>query len=209
MHAYWGFGHTPGAIVNIWIFSSIALLVLIIACINFMNLSTARSAARAKETGLRKLNGAYRSDLIFQFFGESLLHAFTGMLLAVAFGCRPALGQFNLLTGKTFRESDLIAPVFIMSTLIITIITSLLAGSYPAFVLSSFMPVNVLKAGMTGGTRGVWFRKITVVVQFMISIILILFTLVTYRQLKFMQGKSLGYDKENLIYLQMKGNMSR
>jgi ABC-type antimicrobial peptide transport system permease subunit len=117
------------------------------------------------------------------------------------------LGPFNVLTGKTFKESDLIAPVFIMSALIITIITSLLAGSYPAFALSSFMPINVLKTGMTGGTRGVYFRKITVVVQFIISIVLILFTIVAFRQLKYMQGKSLGYDKENLIYLQMKGNM--
>ena len=84
LHAYWGFGHPPGAIVNIWIFSSIALLVLIIACINFMNLSTARSAARAKETGLRKLNGAYKRDLIFQYFGESLFYALTSMVLAFA-----------------------------------------------------------------------------------------------------------------------------
>lgn len=206
LHSYWGFGHPPGAIVNIWIFSSIAILVLIIACINFMNLSTARSASRAKETGLRKLNGAYRRDLIFQFFGESMIHAFTGMLLAIAM-VAALLGPFNLLTGKAFKESDLITPVFIISTLIITIITSILAGSYPAFVLSSFMPVNVLKTGMTGGTRGVYFRKITVVAQFMISIGLILFTIVTYRQLKFMQGKSLGYDKDNLIYLQMKGTM--
>jgi putative ABC transport system permease protein len=171
-----------------------------------MNLTTARSASRAKETGLRKLNGAYRRDLIFQFFGESMLHAFTGMLLAVIF-VAALLGPFNLLTGKTFRESYLMAPVFIVSTLIITIITSILAGSYPAFVLSSFLPINVLKAGMTGGTSGVYFRKITVVAQFIISIVLILFTIVTYRQLKFMQSKSLGYDKENLIYLQVKGNM--
>jgi ABC-type antimicrobial peptide transport system, permease component len=206
LHSYWGFGHPPGAIVNIWIFSSIALLVLIIACINFMNLSTARSSARAKETGLRKLNGAFRRDLIIQFFGESMLHALAGMLLALLM-VAALLGPFNLLTGKTFREFDLIAPVFIISTFIITIITSILAGSYPAFVLSSFMPINVLKGGMTGGTRGVYFRKITVVVQFIISIVLILFTIVAYQQLKFMQGKSLGYNKENLIYLQLKGNM--
>jgi putative ABC transport system permease protein len=206
LHSYGGFGHTPGAIVNVWIFSSIALLVLIIACINFMNLSTARSTARAKETGLRKLNGAYRRDLIIQFYGESLLHALTGMILAV---CLVAafLGPFNLLTGKTFRETDLIAPVFIASALIITILTSILAGSYPAIILSSFLPINVLKGGLSGGTRGIFFRKITVVVQFMISIILILFTIVTYHQLKFMQGKSLGYDKENLIYLQIKGSI--
>ncbi len=206
LHAYWGFGHSPGAIVNIWIFSSIALLVLIIACINFMNLSTARSASRARETGLRKLNGAYRHDLIAQFFGESMLHAFTGMVLAIAL-VAALIGPFNFLTGKTFRESDLLTPAFILSTLIITIIASLLAGSYPAFVLSSFMPVKVLKSGMTGGIRGVWFRKITVVAQFIISIALLLFTIVTYRQLKFMQSKSLGYDKENLIYVQMKGAM--
>ena len=206
LHAYWGFGHNPGAIVNIWIFSSIAILVLIIACINFMNLSTARSASRAKETGLRKLNGAFRRDLVFQFLGESLLHALTGMILAIAL-VAAYLGPFDILTGKTFRESDLIAPIFITSALIITIITALLAGSYPAFILSSFMPISVLKSGMTGGTTGVLFRKITVVAQFIISIVLILFTIVTYRQLKFMQGKSLGYDKENLIYLQMKGNM--
>jgi len=206
LHAYWGFGHPPGAIVNIWIFSSIAILVLIIACINFMNLSTARSASRAKETGLRKLNGAFRRDLVLQFLGESLLHALTGMILAIAL-VAALLGPFDILTGKTFLESNLVAPVFIMSALIITIITSLLAGSYPAFILSSFMPINVLKSGMTGGTRGIYFRKITVVTQFIISLVLILFTLVTYRQLKYMQGKSLGFDKENLIYLQLKGNM--
>src|SRR5664279_1787178 len=133
LHEYWGFGHPPGAIVNIWIFSSIAILVLIIACINFMNLSTARSAARAKETGLRKLNGAYKRDLIFQYFGESFLYAITSMLLAIAL-VAALLGPFNLLTGKTFRESELITPIFVVSALIITILTSILAGSYTAFV---------------------------------------------------------------------------
>jgi len=206
LHAYWGFEHSPGAIVNVWIFSSIALLVLIIACINFMNLSTARSSTRAKETGLRKLNGAYRKDLIIQFYGESLLHALTGMIIAVGI-VAAFIGPFNLLTGKLFHEVDLIAPMFILSALIITILTSIIAGSYPALILSSFMPINVLKGGLTGGLKGVYFRKITVVIQFIISTILILFTIVTYRQLKFMQGKSLGYDKENLIYLQIKGNM--
>ena len=171
-----------------------------------MNLSTARSSTRAKETGLRKLNGAYRKDLIIQFYGESLLHALTGMIIAVGI-VAAFIGPFNLLTGKLFHEVDLIAPMFILSALIITILTSIIAGSYPALILSSFMPINVLKGGLTGGLKGVYFRKITVVIQFIISTILILFTIVTYRQLKFMQGKSLGYDKENLIYLQIKGNM--
>ena len=200
LHSYWGFGHSPGAIVNIWIFSSVALLVLIIACINFMNLSTARSAARAKETGLRKLNGAYRRDLVLQFFGESMLYASAGMILAISM-VAAFLGPFNLLTGKSFTLTDLVAPVFIYCAIVITILTSILAGSYPAFVLSSFKPIDVLRSSMTGGTRSVYFRKATVVFQFIISIVLILFTIVTYRQLKYMQGKSLGFDKENLIFI--------
>ena len=207
LHSYWGFGHPPGAIVYIWIFSSIALLVLIIACINFMNLSTARSASRAKETGLRKLNGAYKQDAVIQFFGESFLHAFAGMILAFAFVAL-LLGPFNNLSGKTFNLSILIKPDFVLSIFLITVFTALLAGSYPAFVLSSFNPIDTLKSGMSGGTRGGLFRKITVVVQFSISIILILFTIVTYRQLKFMQSKSIGFDKENLIYVQIKGTMT-
>ena len=207
LHSYWGFGHPPGAIVYIWIFSSIALLVLIIACINFMNLSTARSASRAKETGLRKLNGAYKQDAVIQFFGESFLHAFAGMILAFAFVAL-LLGPFNNLSGKTFNASILIKPAFVLSIFLITVFTALLAGSYPAFVLSSFNPIDTLKSGMSGGTRGGLFRKITVVVQFSISIILILFTIVTYRQLKFMQSKSIGFDKENLIYVQIKGTMT-
>jgi ABC-type antimicrobial peptide transport system permease subunit len=206
LHSYGGFGHSPGLIVNVWIFSFVAILVLIIACINFMNLSTARSSARAKETGLRKLNGAYRRDLIIQFFGESMLYAFSGMVLAIAI-VAAFLGQFNLLTGKFFTLFDLITPAFIASALIITILTALFAGSYPAIVLSSFKPINVLKGGITGGHRGVYFRKITVVIQFIISIVLILFTIITYRQFKFMHGKSLGFDKENLLYVQIKGNM--
>jgi putative ABC transport system permease protein len=207
LHSHWGFSHSPGAIVNIWIFSSIALLVLIIACINFMNLSTARSAARAKETGLRKLNGAYKRDLVFQFFSESFFHAFTGLILAFAL-VAALLGQFNILSGKSFSIGYLIQPSFLLGMFIITMSTAIVAGSYPAIVLSSFKPIDTLKAGMTGGIRGGLFRKITVVVQFTISIILILFTIVTYRQLKYMQGKSLGFDKENLIYIQIKGSMT-
>ena len=171
-----------------------------------MNLNTARSAARAKETALRKLNGADRKNLILQFLGESMFNALTGMIIAITLVVL-LLGPFNLLTGKVFKETDLTTWVFVVSALIITIITSIVAGSYPAFILSSFKPIEILRAGMSGGTRGASFRKITVVIQFMISIVLILFTMVTYRQLKFMQTKSLGYDKENLIYLQMKGNI--
>jgi putative ABC transport system permease protein len=206
LYAYWGFGHAKGAIINVWIFSSIALLVLIIACINFMNLSTARSASRAKEIGLRKLNGAYRRNLISQFFGESMLQALVGMLIAYLI-VAVLISPFNLLSGKTFRESDLLKPAFILSSLVITIFTGILAGSYPALVLSSFKPSNTLKAGLSGGSKGGLFRKTTVIIQFTISMVLILFTIVTYRQLKFMQGKSLGFEKQNLLYLQIRGDM--
>jgi ABC-type antimicrobial peptide transport system permease subunit len=129
------------------------------------------------------------------------------MILAFIF-VAVLLGPFNHLSGKTFTPSILIKPEFVLNIFLITVFTALIAGSYPAFVLSSFKPIDTLKAGMTGGTRGGLFRKITVVVQFSISIILILFTIVTYRQLKFMQGKSIGFDKENLFYVQIKGAMT-
>lgn len=117
------------------------------------------------------------------------------------------LGPFNLMSGKTFLFTDLLKPSFILTLIIISLFTALLAGSYPAFVLSSFRPIDTLKAGMIGGSSRGLFRKITVVVQFTISIVLILFTIVTYRQLRYMLDKSLGFEKENLIYFQMKGNI--
>jgi putative ABC transport system permease protein len=206
LHSYWGFEHSQGAIVNVWIFSSIAVLVLIIACINFMNLSTARSNVRAKETGLRKLNGAHKIDMLWQFFSEGMLYTLISTLIAMVLVAALS-GFFNTLTGKSFTIAGIFTPFFFAGIIIIAVITSVMAGTYPAFVLSSFKPINVLRSGMTGGTRGVWFRKITVVLQFIISIILILFTIIIYRQLKFMHGKSLGYDKENMIFVQMKGKM--
>jgi putative ABC transport system permease protein len=207
LHSYGGFGRSSGAMLNVWIFSSVALLVLIIACINFMNISTARSVSRAKETGLRKLNGASRPDLMIQFFGESMFYSFASMVLAIGLVLL-LLGTFNQVTGKSFIVMDLFKPAFILRVVICTAITGIIAGSYPAIVLSSFKPIDTLKDGNTGGTRGRLFRRITVVIQFSISIVLILFTFVTYLQLKFMLGKSLGFDKENLIYVQMKGNMT-
>jgi putative ABC transport system permease protein len=107
LHSYWGFGHKPGAILNVWIFASIAILVLIIACINFMNLSTARSIARAKEIGLRKVNGAHRNNVLFQFFGESLLMAFLSMVIAFILVLL-LLSPFNSISGKVFHLTDLL-----------------------------------------------------------------------------------------------------
>ena len=207
LHSSGGFGHSSGAMLNVWIFTFVALLMLFIACINFMNINTARSAFRAKETGLRKLNGAGRPALMFQFFGESLFYSFIALLLAMVLVLL-FLNPFNSLTGKVFEISDIFRPVFIINVLVCTIITGLLAGTYPAIVLSSFKPVDVLKDGITGGSKGVIFRKITVIIQFSISIVLILFTIVTYLQLKFVLGRSLGFEKENLIYVQIRGDLA-
>ncbi len=120
LYSYWGFGHKPGAILNVWIFSSIALLVLIIACINFMNLSTARSIARAKEIGLRKVNGAHRKHVLFQFFCESLLMAFISMVIAFILVLL-LLSPFNTISGKSFQPADLLTTRFIVGMIVITV----------------------------------------------------------------------------------------
>ncbi len=206
LYSYWGFGHKPGAILNVWIFASIAILVLIIACINFMNLSTARSIARAKEIGLRKVNGAHRNNVLFQFFGESLLMAFLSMVIAFVLVLL-LLSPFNSISGKVFHLADLITMRFVLGMVVITILTGLLAGTYPAMVLSGFRPIHTLKGNFNTGTTGITFRKISVTIQFGLSIMLIAGTIVIYRQLHLMQSQKLGYDKENLLYLPLRGDL--
>jgi len=206
LYSYWGYGHKPGAILNVWIFSSIALLVLIIACINFMNLSTARSASRAKEIGLRKVNGAHRKNLIVQFYSESLLTTVISMAIAFLMVVL-MLGPFNLISGKEFHIPDLLTPEFITGILFITLFTGILAGTYPALVLSGFRPIKTLKGSFSMGSKGGNFRKITVITQFALSIMLITGTIVIYRQLHHLQGQKLGYDKENLLYLPLRGDL--
>ncbi len=206
LYSRWGFGNKPGAILNVWIFSSIALLVLIIACINFMNLSTARSVSRAKEIGLRKVNGAHRNNVLFQFFGESLLMAFLSMI--IAFGLVALLIEpFNLISGKAFHLGNLLTLRFLCGMLGITFFTGIMAGTYPALVLSGFKPINTLKGTFSTGSTGSTFRRVSVTIQFALSIILITGTIVIYRQLQLMQSQKLGYDKENLIYLQLRGDL--
>ena len=206
LFSYWGFGHKPGAILNIWIFSSIALLVLIIACINFMNLSTARSIARAKEIGLRKVNGAHRKNVLLQFFGESLLMAAISMIIAFML-IMLLLQPFNLISGKVFHITDLLTPRFVAGMAVITLLTGLLAGTYPALVLSGFKPINTLKGVFSSSSTGTTFRRISVTVQFILSILLITGTIVIYNQLHLMQSQKLGYEKENLLYLQLRGDL--
>jgi putative ABC transport system permease protein len=199
IHLYSGVDYdlkSDGDIHQIYLLSVIAFAILLIACINFMNLSTARSAARCQEIGVRKIVGAHRRQLIFQFLGESLLLAFTGLLLASTL-VELALPVFNDFTGKhlSLIENTNAAPALIGLVLIV----GLLAGSYPAFFLSGFQPATVFKGGLTTGVQHVWFRKGLVVFQFAISILLIIGTLAVHRQLDYIRAKELGFDKENII----------
>ncbi len=188
------------------IFAVVAVFVLLVACINFMNLATARSARRAKEVGLRKVIGANRKQLIGQFLGESLLLTFVSMLLAVVL-VQAVLPAFNGLSGKALTLSLTDTKLF-GGLLLLFLVTSLVSGSYPAFFLSAFQPVKVLKGGVTKvGSGTVFFRNGLVVVQFVVSIVLIVGTAVVYNQLQHIKTINLGYDKANLLYLPLKGDL--
>ena len=206
LHQYWGYGHEPGAIVFVYIFSAIAIFVLLIACINFMNLSTARSATRAREIGLRKVSGAGRRSVITQFFGESVLLAFISLVFALII-VSSILGVFNKVSGKELDFSSLLAPQFIIAMILVTLLAGLISGIYPALYLSAFRPIKVLKGDLSTGMKSGWFRKVLVVVQFTLSVFLIIGTVIIYRQLNYMKSKDLGYDKENMFYFQMRGEI--
>ncbi len=201
------FTQINGKIQSIYIFSALAVLVLIIACINFMNLSTARSSKRALEVGLKKVVGARRRQIIAQFYGESILTTVIAFLLSLSL-FRIILPIFNDISAKDFTFYSILNLSFIMSFLGITLITGLLSGSYPALYLSSFQPVKVLAGRSRSGTenKNGRFRKILVVTQFGLSIIAIVGTLIVYQQLEYLRNKNLGYDKEQLIYLPLRGD---
>lgn len=198
-------GDLPGIgnIQYVYIFSVVGIFILAVACINFMNLATARSARRAKEVGLRKVAGAVRFQLIWQFLAESSLIAFLAMLLGLAI-VSAALPAFNDLAGKSLGISFLNLKM-VLSLIAITFITGLLAGSYPAFFLSSFVPATVLKGNLKSGAKSSTFRNVMVVIQFTVSIILLVGTMVVYNQLQYIKDKNIGFDKENLIYTRMTG----
>jgi len=205
LHSYFGFGHDPGAIKNVYIFSIIGVFILLIAAINYMNLSTARASKRAREIGLRKVTGAYRRHLIGQFYGESIITAIIAALLAVVF-VNLLMGPFNQLAGKEIPLNFLASPVFMIGLAAITLLTGLIAGSYPALYLSRFSPIRVMK-GELGISSKAWLRKTLVVVQFTLSVFLIVGTILIYKQLRFMQNQKLGYDKEHVVYIKMQGDI--
>lgn len=187
-----------GSIQYVYIFSAIALLVLIIACINYVNLATAKAADRAKEVGVRKVAGAIRSQLFFQFISESLIVTFAGICIAFILATL-ALTFFNSLTGKNFVVADLFSLEFISMSLGIWILIAFLAGAYPALAITSFKPVSVLKGNFKNSGKGLWLRQALVVFQFSVSIILMIGTAVILKQVDYIQNKKLGYDKDNII----------
>jgi putative ABC transport system permease protein len=196
-------GHGNSQYVNI--FFIVAILILVVACINFMNLATARSARRAKEIGLRKVSGAIRGQLIVQFLGESLLISFFALFLAVGIVFL-FLPMFNNLADK-----KLVIPFsdekFWLSLVGIAFLTGLISGSYPALFLSGFNPVKVLKGNMKSMGGNLLFRNGLVVTQFIVSIILLIGTVTIYNQLKFIKNRNPGFEKDNLLYMPITGDM--
>ncbi len=195
-----------GKIQYVKLFSFIAWIILLIACINFMNLSTARSEQRAKEVGVRKVMGAGKGKLIGQFIGEAVIMSFIAVILAVGL-IYLAMPSFNNLVQKEMSV-NILEPSHIIYLLVIGAVTGLLAGSYPAFYLSSFNPITVLKNIRIKSSAGSGFiRQSLVVIQFTISVFLIIGTVIIYQQIQHVKTRELGYNKDNLIYMNTQGKM--
>jgi ABC-type antimicrobial peptide transport system permease subunit len=194
-----------GRIEYIHLFSIIAIFILIIACINFMNLSTAKASKRIKEVGIKKAVGAPRKALVFQYLGESIFMSLLSLILALVL-VELLIPEFNIITGKHLSlnfEANLIIPF-----LGITLFTGLVAGSYPALYLSGFNPVLILKGKLNSSTGEQWARKGLVIFQFTLSVIFIVAVLVVYKQMEFIQTKNLGYNKDNIIYFDKEGKIT-
>jgi putative ABC transport system permease protein len=184
----------------VYIFSTIAIFILLIACVNFMNLSTARSANRAKEVGIRKVLGSLRGSLIWQFIVESMLVSFVAMLLALGIAWL-LLPVFDQLADKEMSIGLFSRPLLAPGLLCLVLVVGLLAGSYPAFFLSAFQPIAVLKGNVSSGFKTGWLRNSLVVFQFFISICLIIGTVVIYRQLGYIRSRSLGFNREQVLVI--------
>ena len=206
LHSSYG-ALATGSLDNVHILTVIGIFILLIAAVNFINLSTARSVERAKEVGIRKCAGAKSSQLIGQFLIESMLIAVVAFFLALAL-CHFLLPLFNQLSGKTISTGIFGSMVYPFWLLMLALGIGLLAGVYPALVLSSFRPVIVLKGHFSSGSRGVVLRKALVVAQYTISISLMVSTLVVYSQLNFMEHQSLGFDKNQVLVVVNNGDSS-
>jgi putative ABC transport system permease protein len=197
-----------GSMTYVYIFGLVAVFLVLIAAMNYMNLSTARSTRRAREVGLRKVVGSRRGPLVLQFLSEStvftIISLIISLIILIAF-----LPKFNNLAGKSFDLHILYSPVILLTILGVLVIVGVVGGSYPAFFLSRFSPVTVLKGEITQGSAGSLFRKILVVIQFAVSVIMIICTMVVFRQLNYLKNKDQGFDQTNVISLQLNGDMQR
>jgi putative ABC transport system permease protein len=197
-----------GDIKRVYIFSAIALFILLIACINYMNLSTARSILRAREIGIRKVIGARRKEIISQFLSESVLITWIALILAVLL-TGLSLPLVNKLSNQSLLFSSLFHWRILLPVLTLPFVIGLISGVYPALFMSSFIPVKVLKGIISVGPGNISFRKVLVVVQFSISIILIVATTVVYRQLRYMQNKALGFNKDHILTTNYIGTLNK
>jgi putative ABC transport system permease protein len=195
------------SIQYVYIFSAVAIFILLIACINFMNLSTARSSNRAKEVGIRKVLGTDKKALIGQFLTESIMMSIIALILSllIAFLIMPL---FNDISGKEFTLANSLTMNRALVLLSIPVVVGVIAGSYPAFYLSSFQPIAVLKGKINAGFKRSSLRNVLVVVQFATSIILIFGTIIIYRQLNYIQNKKLGFNKDQVLLIQGTGALA-
>ena len=191
----------PGGNIDyLYIFGSIAIFIIVIACINFMNLATARAASRAKEVGIRKTIGAQRTALVRQFFAESVMYAILSLVISIVL-IAILLPAFQALSGKSITLLTLLQPHYAVGIVLLTLLVGFGAGTYPALYLTSFKPVEVLKGKIRAGFRSSGIRNVLVVLQFCISIGLIISTILVFQQLEFLQSKKLGFEKENVLVL--------
>ena len=199
-------GHVD--IETIIFFTFVAVFILLIACINFMNLATARSTKRAREVGIRKISGALKTDITLQFLGEAVLNAFISLLIALVI-IEVMLPVFNQLTDKHLSLNLLANYKIVLGLLVITLVTGLISGSYPALALASLQPLTVFRGGLQLGPRGAMLRKILITFTFVFAIAMIICTITLYSQLKYMQTKNLGYQKEDMVVIKIQGDLLR
>ncbi|MDP4223626.1 MAG: ABC transporter permease [Bacteroidota bacterium] len=197
-----------GSITYVYIFGIVALFLVLIAAMNYMNLATARSTRRAREVGLRKVVGSRRMPLVLQFLSESVILTIVSLVISIIL-LIVLLPKFNQLAGKAFHTDILLSPVVLLSVLGIIIVSGIVGGSYPAFFLSRFSPVTVLKGEITQGSAGSLFRKILVIVQFTVSVAMIVCTLVVFRQLNYLKSMDQGFDPKNVVMLELNQAMNR
>jgi putative ABC transport system permease protein len=206
LRGQFGFKESKGPVIVVFIFTLIAIFILLIACINFINLSTAKASGRGKEIGIKKVAGADQMSMIVQFMLESLLLVGVAMVFAIIL-IGLFLSAFNNISGKSFNLNDLLKANFIISYIIIGLLAGFISGIYPALYLSSFKPAAVLKGEIISGKGNGRLRQILVVIQFTMSILIAIAAIFMYKQLKYMQEKDLGFKKENLICIPMTDNM--